>query len=165
MLAICPGSFDPVTHGHLDIITRAATLFDHVIVAVGRNSAKNHLFALEERVEMLSAATVGLPDVRVLPLSGLLVDFCLAHGAGVIVKGLRFASDFDYELQMAHMNAAVGGIETVMVPASAAWATVSSTMIREVASYGGDVSGFVPELVAERIRETVARRQKETSDG
>ena len=165
MLAICPGSFDPVTHGHLDIITRAATLFDRVIVAVGRNSAKNHLFTLDERLEMLTAATAGLPGVRVLPLTGLLVDFCREQGAGVIVKGLRFASDFDYELQMAHMNSAVGRVETVMLPASAAWATVSSTMIREVASYGGDVSGFVPEAVAERIRATTARRGKEQSDG
>lgn len=165
MIAICPGSFDPVTHGHLDVITRAARLFDGVIVAVGQNSAKNYLFTPEERVRMVSDATAHLPSVRVAPLTGLLVDFCAAHGAGVVVKGLRFASDFDFELQMAHMNAAVGGVETVMLPASAAWATVSSTMIREVAAYGGDVSRFVPEPVARQIRATVAGRREEASRG
>jgi len=165
MLAICPGSFDPVTHGHLDVITRASRLFDGVIVAVGQNSAKNYLFSPADRVRMVADAVTHLPGVRVLPLSGLLVDFCAEHGAGVVVKGLRFASDFDFELQMAHMNAAVGGIETVMLPASAAWATVSSTMIREVASYGGDVSRFVPDAVAQRIRATVAARREEAARG
>jgi pantetheine-phosphate adenylyltransferase len=152
MLAICPGSFDPVTHGHLDVIRRAAALFDEVIVAVGRNSAKNYLFTLEERLELVREVTAEWPNVRVEALDGLLVDFARARGAGVLVKGLRFASDFDFELQMAHINAVVGSVETVMLPASSQWATLSSTMIREVASYGGDVAAFVPDVVARQIR-------------
>lgn len=165
MTAICPGSFDPVTHGHLDIIRRAAALFSDVIVAVGRNSAKNYLFDTDERIELLRAATADIPGVRVLALHGLLVDFAAAHDASVVVKGIRFASDFDFELQMAHINGIVGGIETVMLPASSAWSTLSSTMIREVASYGGDVSSFVPALVAERIAATVTPGAKERNDG
>jgi len=152
MLAICPGSFDPVTHGHLDVIRRAAALFDEVIVAVGRNSAKNYLFTLEERLDLVRRTTAEWSNVRVAALDGLLVDFARAQGAGVLVKGLRFASDFDFELQMAHINAVVGSVETVMLPASSQWSTLSSTMIREVASYGGDVSAFVPEVVARQIR-------------
>lgn len=165
MTAICPGSFDPITFGHLDVIRRATAVFGDVVVAVGRNSAKSYLFDLEERVELVSAATADLPGVRVLPLSGLLVDFARAHGAAVIVKGLRFASDFDFELQMAHLNAAVGGIETVMLPATSQWSTLSSTMIREIASFGGDVSAFVPAVVADRIRARQAPHDKERSDG
>lgn len=165
MTAICPGSFDPVTYGHVDVIRRAASLFGEVIVAVGQNSAKNYLFDTAERVELVEAATAGIPGVRVLPLTGLLVDFANAHRATAIVKGLRFASDFDFELQMAHINAAVGGVETVMLPASSQWSTLSSTMIREVASYGGDVSALVPEVVAERIRAKVTPHDKERTDG
>lgn len=165
MTAICPGSFDPVTHGHLDIITRAAALFGDVIVAVGHNSAKNYLFETDERVELVTAATAGIRGVRVLPLTGLLIDFAAQHRAKVIVKGLRFASDFDFELQMAHINRAVGGVETVMLPASSAWSTLSSTMIREVASFGGDVSALVPPLVADRIRAKVTPHDKERTDG
>jgi len=152
MLAICPGSFDPVTYGHLDVIGRAAALFDDVIVAVGRNSAKNYLFTQQERLELVRETTAEWPNVTVEALEGLLVDFARARGAGVLVKGIRFASDFDFELQMAHINAVVGSVETVMLPASSQWSTLSSTMIREVASYGGDVAAFVPEVVAERIR-------------
>jgi pantetheine-phosphate adenylyltransferase len=152
MLAICPGSFDPVTYGHLDVIGRAAALFDEVIVAVGRNSAKNYLFTLEERLELVSQTTGNWGNVTVAELDGLLVDFARARGAGVLVKGIRFASDFDFELQMAHINAVVGSVETVMLPASSQWSTLSSTMIREVAGYGGDVAAFVPEVVAEWIR-------------
>ena len=151
MLAICPGSFDPVTHGHLDVIGRAAALFDNVIVAVGRNSGKSYLFTLEERVDLMRQTTGEWPNVTVEALDGLLVDFARAKGAGVLVKGLRFASDFDFELQMAHINAVVGSVETVMLPASSLWSTLSSTMIREVASYGGDVAAFVPEVVARQI--------------
>jgi pantetheine-phosphate adenylyltransferase len=158
MTAICPGSFDPVTHGHLDVITRAAALFGDVIVAIGQNSAKTYLFDTAERIELATAATAGIPGVRVLPLTGLLVDFCREQGAEVIVKGLRFASDFDFELQMAHLNNALSGVETVMLPSSSHWATLSSTMIREVARYGGDVSPFVPPLVAERIAAKQAER-------
>jgi pantetheine-phosphate adenylyltransferase len=165
MTAICPGSFDPITFGHLDIIRRAAAVFGDVIVGVGRNSAKNYLFDLDERVELVAAATADIPGVRVLPLSGLLVDFARHHDARLIVKGLRFASDFDFELQMAHLNAAVGGVETVMLPASSQWSTLSSTMIREIASYGGDISAFVPAVVADRIRAKSAPHDKERSNG
>ncbi len=153
MIAVCPGSFDPVTHGHLDVITRAAALFDDVVVGVGQNSAKKYLFSPAERVELVRATTAHLPNVTVEPLEGLLVDFAGRHGARVLVKGIRFASDFDFELQMAHMNAAIGSVETVMLPASSVWSTLSSTMVREVASYGGDVSAFVPDVVARRIRQ------------
>lgn len=165
MTAICPGSFDPVTYGHVDVIRRAAALFGDVIVAVGQNSAKNYLFDTDERVALVTAATADIAGVKVLPLTGLLVDFARAHQASVIVKGLRFASDFDFELQMAHINATVGGVETVMLPASSQWSTLSSTMIREVASFGGDVSAFVPEAVTQQIRAKVAPHDKERSDG
>lgn len=165
MTAICPGSFDPVTYGHLDVIRRAASLFGDVIVAVGRNSAKNYLFDTGERIELLQAVTADIAGVRVLALEGLLVDFAAAQGASVVVKGLRFASDFDFELQMAHINGIIGGIETVMLPASSTWSTLSSTMIREVASYGGDVSSFVPAIVAERIAAKANPDEKDPSHG
>ncbi len=165
MTAICPGSFDPVTYGHLDVIRRAAALFGDVIVAVGRNSAKNYLFDTGERLELLQAVTADIAGVRVLELEGLLVDFAAAHGASVVVKGLRFASDFDFELQMAHINGIIGGVETVMLPASSVWSTLSSTMIREVAAYGGDVSSFVPAIVAERIAVKVTPNEKDPTDG
>lgn len=165
MTAICPGSFDPVTYGHLDVIRRAAALFGDVIVAVGRNSAKNYLFDTGERIELLQAVTADIAGVRVLELEGLLVDFAAAHGASVVVKGLRFASDFDFELQMAHINGIIGGVETVMLPASSVWSTLSSTMIREVAAYGGDVSSFVPAVVAERIAGKVTPNEKDPTDG
>ncbi|MFT4295340.1 MAG: pantetheine-phosphate adenylyltransferase [Micropruina sp.] len=153
MRAVCPGSFDPITHGHLDVIRRAGALFDEVIVAVGRNSAKKYLFDTDERLELVRAAIADLPGARVEVLSGLLVDFCRNQGAQVVVKGLRFASDFDFELQMAHINQSLTGLETVLLPASAQWGTLSSTMVREVASLGGDVGAFVPPLVAERIEQ------------
>ncbi|MDR1711438.1 MAG: pantetheine-phosphate adenylyltransferase [Propionibacteriaceae bacterium] len=160
MIAVCPGSYDPVTFGHLDVIARAAALFGEVIVAVGRNTAKNPLFSFEERLELLRAACADIPGVRVAAMDGLLVDFCREHGAQVVVKGLRFASDFDYELQMAHINCEIGEIETVMLPASKLWGTLSSTMVREIAHFGGDISGFVPKLVVER-----AKAKKEHLDG
>ncbi|MDR1768359.1 MAG: pantetheine-phosphate adenylyltransferase [Propionibacteriaceae bacterium] len=159
MVAVCPGSFDPVTYGHLDVIARARDLFGQVVVAVGRNSAKNSLFALEERVRLVESATAGWDGVRVAPLEGLLADFCARVGAGVVVKGLRFGSDFDYELQMAHINSAIGHIETVLLPAGPRWGTLSSTMVREVARNGGDVSGFVPPEAAERVRMVQAKEE------
>lgn len=152
MIAVCPGSFDPVTFGHLDVIARAARLFERVVVAVGQNSAKKYLFDPAERLALVRETTADLPNVSAEPLDGLLVDFARAHGAGVLVKGVRFASDVEFELQMAHINAVVGSVETVMLPASPVWSTLSSTMVREVASFGGDVSAFVPEVVARGIR-------------
>lgn len=160
MRAICPGSFDPVTWGHLDVIGRARGLFDEVLVAVGRNSAKSNLFTLDERIAMMTEALDGRPGIRVVALHGLLADFARANGCGVIVKGLRFAGDFEFELQMAQMNAHLTGIETVLLPASPAWGTVSSTIVREVAAYGGDVSQFVPASANVHIRAKGNVREK-----
>ena len=150
-LAVCPGTFDPFHLGHLDVVRRAAVLFDEVVVAVATNAAKSPMFEAGERVELARAALADVPGVRVAAAPGLLVDFCRERDAGYVVKGLRFASDFDFELQMAHINHSLTGLETVLLPASAQWGTLSSTMVREVATLGGDVSAFVPALVAERI--------------
>lgn len=160
MKAACPGSFDPVTFGHLDIIERAASLFGEVLVAVGRNSTKNYLFDTLERVDLLEQVTADMPGVTVAPLDGLLVDFCAREQVGVIVKGLRFTHDFEFELQMAQMNHELSGIETVCLPTSVPWAHVSSTMVREIALLGGDVSRFVPRRVNESIIDKVAMRGK-----
>lgn len=150
MRAICPGSFDPVTRGHLDIIQRADRLFDEVVVAVGRNSSKNYLFTPEQRVEMLELAC-STTRATVTIIDGLLVDFCSANQVDVIVKGLRYASDFEYELQMAQMNHALTGIETAMLPTASEYSHISSTMIRQIARLGGDVSAFVPDGVTEMM--------------
>jgi pantetheine-phosphate adenylyltransferase len=145
--AVCPGSFDPVTNGHLDIVKRAASLFDEVIVAVGVNVSKSRLFSAEERLSMLEQGVADLPNVRVEGFSGLITTYCREADAGAIVKGLRSGTDFDYELQMAQMNARLTGVETVFVPANPQYGFVSSSLIKEVASYGGDVSGLVPDFV------------------
>lgn len=145
--AVCPGSFDPIQLGHLDIIARAARLFDEVIVAVGNNTTKNYLLDPAERVRLTTDALSGLEGVRVLPLTGLLTDFCAALGAEVIVKGIRFGSDFDYELQQSQLNRALSGIDTVLLPTSQQYGMVSSTMLREIAHNGGDISPFVTPLV------------------
>ncbi|MGI8767675.1 MAG: pantetheine-phosphate adenylyltransferase [Propionibacteriaceae bacterium] len=147
--AICPGSFDPVTLGHLDIIQRTAQLFDEVVVAVGVNAAKAGLFTPDERVGMLREVC-RWENVRVELFSGLLVDFCRAQQAQTVVKGLRFASDFDHELQMAQMNHRLSRVETVFMPTAVEWSFVSSTLIREIAAMGGDVGAFLPPGVAER---------------
>lgn len=158
MKAIVPGSFDPITRGHLDIIERAHKVFGPVLVAVGRNSLKaSAMFDAAERVELCRDAVAHLDQVEVGLIDGLLVDFARANGCDVIVKGLRFASDFDYELQMAHINSHVSGIETVFLPASGAHAQVSSTMMREIARFGGDVTEFVTPAVADAIAAKVAR--------
>lgn len=152
MKAICPGSFDPITFGHLDVITRAATLYDEVIVAVGTNLAKKNLLSQNQRIDLIRQACAGLDNVQVSAVSGLLVDYCRDNGVRVIVKGLRSATDFEYEVQMAHVNSVLAGIETVFLPSAPQWSVVSSTMIREVARLGGDVSSFVPAAVATGIR-------------
>jgi pantetheine-phosphate adenylyltransferase len=151
VIVVVPGSFDPFHLGHLDVVTRAAQLFDEVVVAVGVNITKNYLFTPGERLELAREATAFLPNVRVLQLEGLLVDFCAAVGADTVVKGLRFGSDFDYELQMAKINDELGGIETLLLPATSPFGTLSATMIREVVLAGGDVSAFVPVEVAKAI--------------
>lgn len=159
MKGLCPGSFDPVTHGHLDVIARAARLFDELVVGVGSNTSKSGLFPPEERLEMMRTATADLANVHVVLFSGLVVDFCAEHGIGAVVKGLRFASDFDYELQMAQMNAKMTGLETILLPTSARWSYVSSTLVREIALLGGDIADFVPPVAAERTAALVAARR------
>jgi pantetheine-phosphate adenylyltransferase len=148
---VCPGSFDPVTNGHLDIISRAASLFDEVIVAVLRNLSKSGLFTADERVEMLREVLKGQPNVRVARFDGLTVDFCRENGASAIVKGLRAVSDFDYEMQMAQMNYRQAGVETLFMTTNPLYAFLSSSLIKDIAKYGGDVSGLVPDPVLERL--------------
>jgi pantetheine-phosphate adenylyltransferase len=162
VLAVCPGSFDPITNGHLDVITRAASIFDEVLVAVGQNSTKQYLFSQAERVDLVRASTAHLPNVRVEELHGLLVDYVKSVGGRVLVKGVRFAADFEFELQMANLNAVVGGVETLILPSASQWSTLSSTMVREIAVHGGDVSAFVPDVVTARIR---LRAGEERADG
>lgn len=158
MIAVVPGSFDPITRGHLDIVERSLRLFGEVVVAVGDNTTKNYLFTRDERVALAREAVSDLGAVRVLPIDGLLVDFAARLGAGAIVKGLRFASDFDYELQMAHLNSHMQpGIETVFLPAGRRYGTISSSLMRTIAHNGGDIGEFVTPEVARAIAERVAR--------
>jgi len=153
-IALCPGSFDPVTLGHLDIIERTARHFDEVIVAVIRNPQKSKsLFTLEERQSMLAEVTAHIPNIRIEFFKGLLVEFAKDHGAESIVKGLRAISDFDYELQMAQMNQRLSGIDTFFISTSPQHSFLSSSLVREVARFGGDVSSMVPPMVAERLAE------------
>jgi pantetheine-phosphate adenylyltransferase len=153
-IALCPGSFDPVTNGHLDIIERTARHFDGVIVAVIRNPQKSQsLFSLEERQEMLREVTAHLDNVQIEFFKGLLVEFAREHGAEAIVKGLRAISDFDYELQMAQMNQRLSGIDTFFISTSPQHSFLSSSLVREVGRFGGDVSSMVPALVAKRLDE------------
>jgi pantetheine-phosphate adenylyltransferase len=150
--ALCPGSFDPVTLGHIDIIERASRHFDEVVVAVIRNPQKTQsLFTLEERQEMLAECTAHLSNIRIEFFKGLLVEFAREHGADAIVKGLRAVSDFDYELQMAQMNQRLTGIDTFFLSTSPNYSFLSSSLVREVARYGGDVSSMVPAVVAKRL--------------
>jgi pantetheine-phosphate adenylyltransferase len=152
--ALCPGSFDPVTNGHIDIIERTARHFDDVIVAVIRNPQKTKsLFTLEERQTMLAEVTSHLENVTIEFFKGLLVEFAHEHGAEAIVKGLRAVSDFDYELQMAQMNQKLSGIDTFFISTSPQYSFLSSSLVRDVAQFGGDVSGMVPPRVAARLAE------------
>ena len=148
---VCPGSFDPVTNGHLDVIERASRLYDEVTVAVLVNAAKQGLFPVEERIEMLREATEGLGNVTIDSFQGLLVDYCRSHGIPVVVKGLRAVSDFDYELQMSQMNNRLTGVETLFVATNPEYSFLSSSLVKEVAKWGGDVSGLVPEPVLRRL--------------
>jgi pantetheine-phosphate adenylyltransferase len=149
--AVCPGSFDPVTNGHLDIIGRSSRLFDEVIIGVLINQHKTGLFTVEERIEMLRAVTASYGNVRVESFRGLLVDFCRAQEAAVVVKGLRAVSDFDYELQMAQMNIGLSGVETLFMPTNPKHSFLSSSLVKEVAKWGGDISTYVPDLVGEQL--------------
>jgi pantetheine-phosphate adenylyltransferase len=155
--AVCPGSFDPVTNGHLDIIARSSRLFDEVIVAVLVNQSKHGLFTIEERLEMLREVSKPYETVRVESFEGLLVDFCRAQRATVVVKGLRAVSDFDYELQMAQMNFGLAGVETLFMATSPQQSFLSSSLVKDVAKWGGDVSAHVPEVVARRLVDRLRR--------
>ncbi len=149
--AVCPGSFDPVTNGHLDIVGRSSRLFDEVIIGVLINQHKTGLFTIEERIEMLRAVTASYGNVRVESFRGLLVDFCRAQEAAVVVKGLRAVSDFDYELQMAQMNIGLSGVETLFMPTNPQHSFLSSSLVKEVAKWGGDISTYVPDTVGARL--------------
>jgi pantetheine-phosphate adenylyltransferase len=157
--AVCPGSFDPVTNGHLDILRRAARLFDEVVVAVGVNVSKSRLFSAEERLDLLRRATVDMPNVRVAGFTGLIVDFCQEVDAVAIVKGLRGATDYEYELPMAQMNVHLTGIETVFLPGATGNVFVSSSLVKEVAAFGGDIAAFVPPYVLDALERKLAARQ------
>jgi pantetheine-phosphate adenylyltransferase len=150
--AVCPGSFDPVTKGHLDIIGRASRLFDEVIVGVLINQSKQGLFSVEERIAMLREVTAGYGNVRVESFRGLLVDFCRAQEAAVLIKGLRAVSDFDYELQMAQMNFDLAGVETLFMPTNPLYSFLSSSLVKDVAKWGGDVAAHVPDVVVQQLR-------------
>lgn len=151
--AVCPGSFDPVTNGHLDIIGRAAKLYDEVVVAVLINKTKSSLFTVEERVQLLKECASDYPNVRVDSFHGLIVDFCREHDIQVIAKGLRAVSDFDYELKMAQMNNGLSQVETLFMPTSPLYSFLSSSLVKEVATFGGDVTGLVPDPVLHKLRE------------
>ncbi len=161
--AVCPGSFDPVTNGHLDIISRAAMLFDEVVVAVGVNKSKSsaRLFSADERMGMLREVCAPFPNVRVAGFEGLLTTFCEANDIRAIVKGLRAVSDFDYELQMAQMNSSLAdGVETVFIPTSPEYSFLASSLVKEVAMFGGDVSALVPAAILDRLTERLAQRAR-----
>ncbi len=153
---VCPGSFDPVTNGHLDIIGRASRLFDEVVVAVLVNEKKANLFSVEERLDMLARATSDLPNVTVASFQGLLVDFCTENSVDAIAKGLRAVSDFDYELQMAQMNGSLTDVDTVFIPTSPEYSFLASSLVKEVAKGGGDVSALVPAFVLDLMKERFA---------
>lgn len=155
-IAVCPGSFDPVTNGHLDVFARASKMADHVIVAVLINRTKSSLFSVDERIEMLTEVTAPLGNVKVDSFYGLLVDYCEEHGVNAIVKGLRAVSDFDYELQMAQMNFRLAGVETCFISTNPLYSYLSSSLVKEVATHGGDVTGLVPDAVLKRLESKIS---------
>jgi len=150
--AVCPGSFDPITFGHLDIIERASNHFDQVIVAVLENRTKSSLFTVPERIEMIRETVANLPNVIVDSWSGLLVDYCKSNSITTIVKGLRAVTDFDYELQMAQLNLQASGVETMLMATAPAYSFLSSSIVKELAHYGGDVSSMIPANVNTAIK-------------
>jgi pantetheine-phosphate adenylyltransferase len=152
-VALCPGSFDPPTNGHLDVIGRCASIFDRLVVAVVANPSKSPLFSADERVSLLRETTRNYPNVEVDAFEGLLVDFALDRGVDVLVKGLRAVTDFDYELQMAQMNHTLRNVDTVFLPTAPEWSYLSSSLVREVARLGGDVGTLVPEAVLMALKE------------
>jgi pantetheine-phosphate adenylyltransferase len=155
-IAVCPGSFDPVTNGHLDVFERASSLAEEVVVAVLINNSKASLFTVEERIELLREVVADFGNIRVDSFHGLLVDYCQAHGITAIIKGLRAVSDFDYELQMAQMNYRLAGVETMFITTNPLYSFLSSSLVKEVAKFGGDVSGLVPEAVLNRLQQRLS---------
>jgi pantetheine-phosphate adenylyltransferase len=155
--AIFPGSFDPITNGHLDVINRGMKLFDELIIAVGRSPVKNQLFTPEERVEMIAELVVDMPGVSVESFDGLTVEYAAKKKADVILRGLRSLTDVQYEFQLAMTNRAVAGIETVFVMTSEQYGFTSSTLIRQVASLGGDLSNLIPENVRKRLQQRIKK--------
>ena len=149
---VCPGSFDPITFGHIDIISRASALFDEVVVAVMVNHSKKTLFTVDERIAMIKEVTSHLPNVRVDSWHGLLVDYCQKNEITSIVKGLRAVSDFDYELQMSQINFQLKGVETLFMSTSPSHSFLSSSLIKEIAAFGGDISAYVPAALTERLK-------------
>jgi len=157
--AVCPGSYDPATNGHLDIIERAASQFDDVAVAVMINKTKRCLFEVSDRMSMLKEITEHLPNVRVDSWHGLLVDYCTANGIAAIVKGLRAVSDFDYELQMAQLNYQLSGVDTMFLPSKPHYSYLSSSVVKEVAAYGGDIGPLLPATVHQRLLTRLGRQR------
>ena len=155
---VCPGSFDPITFGHLDIIERASTLFDEVVVAVLLNQTKKTLFTVQERIEMIKEVTSKYPNVKVDSWTGLLVDYCKKNEIPMIVKGLRAVTDFDYELQMSQINLQLQGVETLFMSTAPAHSFLSSSLIKEIAVYGGDVSSYVPDALLARLKNRLAEK-------
>ncbi len=151
--AVYPGSFDPVTFGHLDIIKRASQMFDEVIVAVMTNSAKTPLFTLDERVKMLEESVKDLPNVRIESFGGLLIDYCKANGIHIVIRGLRAITDFEYELQIAQTNKELSHnqVDTVFLTTSLIYSYLSSSVVKEIASYNGDISPCVPDFIAQKL--------------
>lgn len=159
--ALCPGSFDPATNGHLDIIARAAGQFDKVTVLVAINASKSSMFTVAERMDMLREITADLHNVKVDAHQGLTADYCRAHDIPSIVKGLRAVSDFDYELQMAQMNHSLAGVDTLFMSTNPEYSFLASSLVKDVAKWGGDVSALVPPIVHKRLLERVAELQAE----
>jgi pantetheine-phosphate adenylyltransferase len=149
---VCPGSFDPITFGHLDIIKRASSIFDEVVIAVLLNQTKKTLFTVEERISMIQEVTKEYPNVSVDSWSGLLVDYCRQNDITMIVKGLRAVTDFDYELQMSQINLQLQGVETLFMSTAPAHSFLSSSLVKEIASFGGDVSSYIPAVLLDRLK-------------
>lgn len=160
--AVFPGSFDPITNGHLDVINRGIKLFDELIIAVGRSPVKNQLFTPQERVEMIAELVADIPGVSVESFDGLTVEYAAKKEADVILRGLRSLTDVQYEFQLAMTNRAVAGIETIFVMTSEQYGFTSSTLIREVASLGGDLSNLIPESVRKRIHQRLNKVTRDT---
>jgi len=156
---VCPGSFDPITNGHLDIIARACSLFDEVVIAVLVNQTKSSLFTVDERIEMIKEVTTRYTNIKVDSWSGLLVDYCRTNKIPTIVKGLRAVSDFDYELQMSQVNLQLQGVETLFMSTAPSHSFLSSSLVKEIASYGGDVSAYMPSAIVDTLKSRVGRKE------